>query len=91
MKENTIYNWNKEKNISLIKDRWISFEEVVYAIKGGKILDVIKNPSWNYNNQYCYIIEINNYVYLVPFIINKDEYFLKTIYPSRKYNKIYLK
>jgi len=91
MIEDIIYNWSIEKNKILIKDRWVSFEEVVYAVKDDKILDVIKNPSSNYDNQYCYIIEINNYVYLVPFVVNKNEYFLKTIYPSRKYTKIYLK
>ncbi len=89
MLENIIYNWDKEKNVHLIKTRWVSFEEVVFAIKNDEILDVIKNPSSNFDNQFCYVLKINNYIYLIPFIINKDEYFLKTIFPSRKYNKVY--
>jgi len=36
------------------------------------------------------IIEYKNYVYLVPFIENKKEIFLKTIIPSRKATKKYL-
>ena len=33
---------------------------------------------------------IENYIYLVPYIENENEIFLKTIYPSRKFTKIYL-
>ncbi len=36
------------------------------------------------------IADINRYAYLVPFVIDKDEYFLKTIIPSRKATKRYL-
>ncbi len=37
-----------------------------------------------------YVLEINNYAYLVPFVETKNEIFLKTIIPSRKYTKKYL-
>jgi hypothetical protein len=51
---------------------------------------VIENPSKNHKNQFCYVIEISDYIYLVPFVKTKNNnYFLKTIYPSRKYKKIY--
>lgn len=37
-----------------------------------------------------YVMAIDNYAYIVPFVDNDDEIFLKTIFPSRKYTKIYL-
>jgi len=41
--------------------------------------------------QKMFIVEINNYAYLVPFVENEKEIFLKTIIPSRKATKEYLK
>jgi hypothetical protein len=35
-------------------------------------------------------LEINDYVYYVPFIEDNEKIFLKTIIPSRKYTKKYL-
>ncbi len=86
-----IFTWSKEKN-NLLKnwERKISFEMVIWAIENDQILDIIENPSWNYDNQKCYIININDYVYLVPFVEQWNEKFLKTIFPSRKHKKYYL-
>ena len=36
------------------------------------------------------VIGINNYVYLVPYVEDVEEIFLKTIIPSRKATEIYL-
>jgi hypothetical protein len=37
-----------------------------------------------------FIIRLNDYIYVVPFIIDENEsIILKTAYPSRKFNKIY--
>jgi hypothetical protein len=86
-----IFSWSKEKNELLKKwERKISFEMVIWAIENNQILDIIENPSWNFNNQKFYIIEINDYVYLVPYVENWNEKFLKTIFPSRKHKKFYL-
>ena len=42
-------------------------------------------------NQKIYYININNYIYMVPYIVeDKDKIFLKTIIPSRKCTKILL-
>ena len=40
---------------------------------------------WNH-----FVKEINNYIYLVPFIETENEIFLKTIIPSRKATKKYM-
>ena len=43
-----------------------------------------------YPSQQIVIIELNNYVYLVPFVQDGNEVFLKTIIPNRKMKKKYL-
>lgn len=83
------FNWNFEKNKKLIKERAISFEICLVKIQGKDVLDVLE--STNYPNQKIFVLEIDNYVYLVPFVENGDEIFLKTIIPSRKFTKKYLK
>ncbi len=80
-----IFNWNEEKNRILKEDRNISFEEIIDAISNGNLLDIIINPSSNHKKQRCFVVGINGYTYLVPYIENEDEIFLKTIIPNRKY------
>jgi uncharacterized DUF497 family protein len=85
-----VFNWNDEKNALLIKDRGISFEEVVFYINNGALLDEIEHPNREkYPNQMIYVIQASDYVYLVPYVENGDEIFLKTIIPSRKARKQY--
>ena len=85
------YAWNPVKNEELIKERGISFERVVQHIENERLLDVIKHPNTSkYPNQRMFILEIDNYAYLVPFVENNSEIFLKTIIPSRKATRKYL-
>jgi uncharacterized DUF497 family protein len=82
------FAWNIEKNAQLIEERGISFERVVHHIENEEILDEIQHPNAErYPNQRIFIIEISNYAYLIPFVLNGDEIFLKTIIPSRKATK----
>jgi len=86
------YDWNKLKNARLKHERGIGFESVIDAIQLGNLLDTLNHPNpKKYPRQKVYIVEINEYVYSVPFIETETTYFLKTIYPSRKYTKKYLK
>jgi uncharacterized DUF497 family protein len=80
-------NWNREKNEILKVKRGISFEEVALLIESGHILGIEENP--NKPNQKIYILEINNYAFIVPFVEKDNEIFLKTVFPSRKYTKLY--
>ena len=80
-------NWDSEKNGILKHVRGISFEEIAYLIESGQILGIEENPGRS--NQKIYILEIENYAVVVPFIENDDEIFLKTAFPSRKYTKRY--
>ena len=55
------------------------------------MLVILKHTNQKrYPGQKIYVVEINNYVYLVPFIETENEIFLKTIIPSRKATKNYL-
>lgn len=85
-----IYNWNADKNEQLIVERGISFEEIVFYIENNGLLDDIAHPnSQDYSHQRIFIVAVESYVYLVPYVENKDELFLKTIIPSRKFTRIY--
>ena len=84
-----IFNWDNEKNERLKLERGISFEEVVFCIENGQILNVLEHPNKKkYKGQRMYVVAINNYAYIVPFIDSENERFLKTILPSRKYTSI---
>jgi len=84
------YNWNKEKNLLLKETRGISFEQIVMHIEKGDLIDIIKHPNEEkYPGQKIYIILLQNYVHMIPFVKDGDEIFLKTIVPSRKMNKLY--
>ena len=86
-----IYNWNHGKNQVLIVDRSVSFEDAIFHIEHGGLLDDIAHPNAsNYPNQRIFVISIREYVYLVPYVERDDEIFLKTIIPSRKFTKLYL-
>ncbi len=87
------YRWSKEKNIKLSEERGISFETVVYAIQKGGVVDVFDHPNPDkYPNQSVYAVNINDYIYLVPFVREENGvHFLKTIIPSRKATKHYLR
>jgi hypothetical protein len=85
------FKWNQDKNEQLKNSRGISFEDVLFYIQNGNLLKTIKHPNpTNYENQKVFIVNINNYAYAVPFVETDEEIFLKTIFPSRKYSKIFL-
>lgn len=86
------FDWNEQKNTLLKITRGVGFSDVVNAIIDGHVLAILKHPNVaKYPNQKVYIVAINNYAYSVPFIENNEVCFLKTIYPSRKYTKQYLR
>jgi hypothetical protein len=69
-----------------------SVEEVVFYIEKGFLLDVLEHPNQTkYKGQKIFVVQVDDYVYLVPFLENEQEIFLKTIIPSRKATKRYLK
>lgn len=86
------FRWNHQKNEQLKAERNISFEEIVLAIETDGLLDIVahSNPG-KYRNQRIFVVQVERYVFLVPFVEETDYYFLKTIVPSRKATRDYLK
>lgn len=86
-----IYAWNSEKNQLLKSSRGVSFEEVVLNIELGNEVDIFDHPNQrDYPNQKVSVVIIEGYAYLVPFVEDDDEIFLKTIIPSRKATRQYV-
>ena len=86
------FRWNTEKNAVLARERGITFEEIVQRIaEGAQIIETDHPNQEKYPNQKILIVDVNGYAYLVPCIIEGNEYFLKTIIPSRKATKKYLR
>ena len=84
-----IFEWDKEKNKKLIKERDISFEAIIAHIEAGDLLATIPGRG-KYLHQKQFIVMVDNYVYIVPFVENNERVFLKTIIPSRQMTKRYL-
>lgn len=87
-----VLNWDDDKSKKLKEERGLSFEDIVFYIEKHYILDDYQHPNkTKYMNQRIMILNINSYAYIVPYIENDEEIFLKTIIPSRKATKIYFK
>ena len=85
------FRWSSEKNEVLRSERGISFESVVVAVEAGGLLDILAHPNpGKYPKQRVLVVACDNYAYLVPFVEEKDCYFLKTVIPSRKATRDYL-
>ena len=86
------YDWNSDKNEWLKKHRKISFEQIIFHLSQGDVWMIADHPDQDkYPDQKIYFVVIESYIYLVPHIIEKDCIFLKTIIPSRKATKDYLR
>jgi len=86
------FRWNPEKNEALRADRNVSFEQVVVAIETGGLLDILAHPNQEkYPRQRILVVAVDNYVCLAPFVEDEDCYFLKTVIPSRKATRDYLR
>ncbi len=85
------FRWNHDKNGALKVERSISFEEIVLAIEADGLLDELCHPNpEKYPNQSVFVVALEGYVYLVPYVEDLDYYFLKTVIPSTKATMDYL-
>ena len=55
-------------------------------IGGGDYKEILKHPTRE--NQWIFIVEIDEYTWVVPFVLEEDGrgIFLKTAFPSRKFH-----
>jgi uncharacterized DUF497 family protein len=87
-----VFRWDNEKNEWLKKERGVSFEQVVILLEQEDVLEVVEHPNQErYPGQRIAIVRINDYAYLVPYIQDGEEIFLKSIIPSRKATNKYVR
>ena len=90
--KNIKFEWDFEKNEWLKKERNISFEQIIFHLLQGDVWKIADHPDQQkYPGQQIYFIVVDEYIYLVPFVETDKEIFLKTIIPSRKATRDYMK
>jgi hypothetical protein len=73
------------KNAWLIRERGVSFEQIIALIESGHLIRVLEHPDQGrYPNQLLYEVDVDGYVYVVPVVKSERQLFLKTIYRSRR-------
>ena len=75
--------WNIVKSERLKKARGVSFEEIIES----KLVDIREHPKRK--TQGIMFFKYKRYIWLVPYVEDKEKIFLKTLYPSRKYTKLF--
>jgi uncharacterized DUF497 family protein len=84
--------WSADKNLELKEQRGVSFEEILSAIEQGGLLLTWEHPNkTRYPNQRIWVVSLKGYAHIVPFVETEDAIFLKTIMPSRKATRRYLR
>ena len=84
--------WDAEKDALLRTQRGVGFEQVAKIIELDAYIKIVNH--WNrirYPEQRVFVLGIEGYAYYVPFIETPALVFLKTVFPSRKATKLYLK
>ncbi len=85
------FDWSTDKHEWLKERRDITFEEIVFHILRGGLLDVLEHPDKEqYSGQKIFVVNVEGYVYLAPYVETEQIVFLKSIIPSRKMTKKYL-
>jgi uncharacterized DUF497 family protein len=83
--------WSSEKNASLAASRGVSFEIITVTMGADGLLDILAHSNQKkYPRQRVFVVAVEGYAYLVPFVEEDDYVFLKTIIPSRKATRDYL-
>ena len=83
------FDWDDKKNKKLIRERKISFEAIVSLIESGNIISIVAGKG-KYAQQKQFLVEMNRYIYVVPFVEDDEKIFLKTIIPSRRLTRGFL-
>ena len=80
--------WDETKSKKLKETRGVSFEEVAQLIVEKKYLAILENPV--HPGQRVFVISYKGYTHVVPFVMDKEgNIVLKTVFPSRKFHKLY--
>jgi hypothetical protein len=86
------YEWNPEKNEALKRERNISFEQIVFHLSQGDLWKTAEHPNQEqYPGQKLYFVNVDGYIHIVPHLVADECVFLKTIIPSRKATRDFMK
>jgi hypothetical protein len=86
-----VIDWSEEKNRWLKAERGLSFEAVLAAIEDGRILaDLVHPDSERFGHQRVLVVLIDGYACAVPYFVDGETRFLKTIYRSRTLQRKYV-
>lgn len=78
--------FDRKKNDLLRKKRGVTFPMVIEAISEKGILLNFDHPNQKrYPSQRVLVVELDGYAYCVPYVVDGDTWFLKTIYASRNF------
>lgn len=85
------FTFSEEKSRALSKERGLGFEEIVAYIEAGNIVDDFDHLNQKeYPNQRIYAVNIEDYIWLVPYQKKGNVIHLITAFPSRKAYKVYI-
>ena len=83
------FRFDEEKNRRLVRTRGVSFRDVIDAVTTGSLLEVFDNPNQqDYSGQLIMVVSIGGYPYCVPVDVRGDVYYLRTVYPCRKFKHL---
>lgn len=94
VKPKLLFDFSKEKDELLKETKGVSFEDIIQAIKLGHLIDNKTHPNQKkYPGQKLFVVKIGSYIYVAPYVIDHKRrvFFLKTVYPSRKLTKQYIR
>ena len=70
--------WGEDKNTLLLQKRQVGFEDILSALSNGKLIETIEHPNQEkYTGQKIFVVNIKQYIYLVPFVETKEKILLK--------------
>jgi uncharacterized DUF497 family protein len=75
--------WDPLKSKRLKRTRGVSFEEILKAAW------VARRPHPSRKNQELFLFEVRGYIWAVPFVTDEKGIFLKTLFPHRRFTKLY--
>ena len=78
--------WSEKKNQRLIQTRGVGFQDL---LDDGEIVLIDKHPSRE--GQWFMFVWYDRYIWVIPYVQNEEEIFLKTLYCSRKYTRRFFK
>ena len=83
------FAFDPRKSDLLLQQRGVSFPMVIEAIAEKGIVLNFEHPNQTrYPRQKVLVVALKGYAYCVPYVVQGETWFLKTIYPSRRFKHL---